>query len=295
MKVNLQLKHAQHLALTPQLQQSIRLLQLSTLDLDQELEKILMQNPMLEREEAGAETAPSAPARAPEETAPPSAEAGAEWNATETWAPEEQSAAWREDDDESDTFQQPSTPITLVDHLSAQLRLMPLNERDHQLMSLLIAHLDESGYLQASLEEIQSVAPESLAAETDELHVALRLLQSLDPAGVGARDLSECLSLQLAVLPESTPGRAVALALVKEHLPLLAAHDFSRLKRLLGTDDATLRQAQKLITGLDPKPGAAFVQSETRYVMPDVIARKVRGKWTASLNREAMPKLRINA
>ncbi|MDE1942349.1 MAG: RNA polymerase factor sigma-54 [Betaproteobacteria bacterium] len=295
MKVNLQLKHAQHLALTPQLQQSIRLLQLSTMELDQELEKFLMENPMLEREETGTESPPPAPARTsgePEITAP---EIGTEWNASESWTPEEGPAAWRDSDDEPETFQQASSPITLVDHLSAQLRLMPLNERDHQLMSLLIAHLDESGYLQASLEDIQAAAPEAQAVEPDELHVALRLLQSLDPAGVGARDLAECLSLQISALPGSTPGRTAALALVKEHLPLLAAHDFTRLKKLLGTDDATLRQAQKLITGLNPKPGAAFVQSETRYVMPDVIVRKTSGKWVASLNRDAMPKLRINA
>lgn len=297
MKVNLQLKHSQHLALTPQLQQSIRLLQLSTLDLDQELEKLLMQNPMLEREDPATEpvAAPLGPASG--DTADSPAERASDWNSSETWTPDDapSAAPWRDGDDEPEAFQQASSPVTLVDHLSAQLRLMPLNERDHQLMSLLLAHLDESGYLQNPFEEIQAAAPELLTVETDELLVALRLLQSLDPPGVGARDLSECLSLQLQALPESIDGWAAALAIVKQHLPLLAAHDFSRLKKLLGTSDETLRRAQRLITGLNPKPGADFVQSETRYVTPDIIVRKIRGQWVASLNHDAMPRLRINA
>ena len=296
MKVNLQLKHAQHLALTPQLQQSIRLLQLSTLDLDQELEKFLMQNPMLEREEQGAEPVAAPPVQPAGETAENAPEPAPDWGSGETWTVDETpSAAWRDSEGDAETFQQASTPITLVDHLSAQLRLMPLNERDHQLISLLLAHLDESGYLQTPFEEIQAAAPETLGMEADEFHVALRLLQSLDPPGVGARDLSECLALQLGALPESTGGRAAALAIVKQHLPLLAAHDFSRLKKILGASDETLRQAQKLITGLNPKPGAAFVQSETRYVAPDVVVRKAGRKWTVSLNQDVMPKLRINA
>ncbi len=298
MKVNLQLKHSQHLALTPQLQQSIRLLQLSTMDLDQELEKFLMQNPLLEREEPGTE-APSfqaAPEPLPDLMESGETDTTNDWKAPETWSPDELlGGTWHDHEDEAESPQQASTHLTLVDHLSAQLRLMTLNERDHQLISLLLANLDESGYLPLTLEELQDAFPESLAVEPEEIQVALSLLQSLDPAGVGAHDLSECLALQLRTLPEAMEGRTAALAIVKNHLSLLAARDFSRLKKTLGIGDETLRQARKLITQLDPKPGAAFVQVETRYVAPDVIVKKVKGKWTVALNREVMPRLRINA
>ncbi len=298
MKVNLQLKHSQHLALTPQLQQSIRLLQLSTMELDQELENFLMQNPLLEREETDAD--PQSFQTAPEPTAD-SIESGEtdtanDWKASETWSPDDLlEGTWHDHEDEPEAPQQAGNHLTLVDHLSAQLRLMPLNERDHQLISLLLANLDESGYMPLTPHELQAAFPESLAVEQEEIQVALRLLQSLDPAGVGAHNLSECLALQLRVLPESLEGRTVALAIVNHHLPLLAARDFPRLKKALGIGDETLRQARKLITQLNPKPGAVFVQVETRYVAPDVIVKKAKGKWSVALNREAMPRLRINA
>src|SRR5487761_2246327 len=298
MKVNLQLKHSQHLALTPQLQQSIRLLQLSTMDLDQELEKFLMQNPLLEREEASAELQSFQPTSEPSPGAMESGETDVsnDWKASETWSPDELlGGTWHDHEDEPESPQQASNRLSLIDHLSAQLRLMPLNERDHLLISLLLANLDESGYLSLTLDEIQAAFPESLAIEPEEVQVALRLLQSLDPVGVGAHDLAECLALQVQALPEAMQGRAAALAIVKHHLPLLAARDFPRLKKAVGKGDETLRQARKLITQLNPKPGADFVQVETRYVAPDVIVKKTKGKWSVILNREAMPRLRINA
>ncbi len=298
MKVNLQLKHSQHLALTPQLQQSIRLLQLSTMELDQELEKFLMQNPLLEREDPDAEpqTFPSLQEASHDRMDSGEAESSGDWEPSEAWSPDEfLGGTWHDHEDEPESPQQAGNFLTLMDHLSAQLRLMPLNERDHQLMSLLLANLDESGYLPLTVEEMLATCPESLAVEPEEIQVALRLLQSLDPAGVGAHDLSECLALQLQALPESMEGRAAALSIVRHHLPLLAARDVPRLKKALGIGDETLRQARQLITRLNPKPGSAFVQSETRYVAPDVIVKRVKGKWRVTLNREAMPRLRINA
>ncbi|MDE2259477.1 MAG: RNA polymerase factor sigma-54 [Betaproteobacteria bacterium] len=297
MKVNLQLKHSQHLVLTPQLQQSIRLLQLSTMELDQELEKFLMQNPLLEREESDAEPQMFQPLQVvPDSTDSSGSEPSSDWNSSETWSPEDLlGGTWHDNEDEPESLQQASNLLTLVDHLSAQLRLMTLNERDHQLISLMLSHLDEAGYLQLSLDQMLALCPESLDVELDELQVTLRLLQSLDPAGVGAYDLSECLALQLQALPEPTEGRAAAMTMVRHHLPLLAGRDFPRLKKALGINDTTLRQARKLITQLNPKPGSAFVQAETRYVAPDVIVRKTKGKWGVSLNREVMPRLRVNA
>ena len=158
----------------------------------------------------------------------------------------------------------------------------------------LIDALDDDGYLHSSLEEVAELFPDELDIDPDELSIALRYLQSFEPAGIGARDAAECLTLQLKALPATTPLRAEALKLVAEHLPLLAARDFTKLKRLLHCDDATVRQVRALIMSLSPRPGASFAKSEANYVIPDVVVRKVRGKWTATLNEAAMPKLRLN-
>jgi RNA polymerase sigma-54 factor len=140
--------------------------------------------------------------------------------------------------------------------------------------------------------------PEELGLEadelSDELSIALRRLQNMEPAGVGARDAAECLGLQLKAKPATTPFRAEAMKLVEQHLPLLAARDFGKLKRLLHIDDAGLRGVRTLIMSLNPRPGAQFSRTEANYVIPDVVVRKVRGKWVATLNDAAMPKLRLN-
>jgi len=136
--------------------------------------------------------------------------------------------------------------------------------------------------------------PPELGIEPDELAIALKHLQNLDPTGVGARSPAECLELQLAAHPEGTPARDLGLRIVRDHLTLLAARDFAKLKKLTGCDDTTLRAAHRLIQSLNPRPGAAYAPLETRYVVADVIVRKVKGAWVASLNPDAMPKLRIN-
>ncbi len=130
--------------------------------------------------------------------------------------------------------------------------------------------------------------------EIEELQIALRHVQNLEPTGVGARDAGECLELQLAALPECTPHRDKAIELVTRHLDVLAARDFNRLKRLLAVTEDELRDIRALVLTLDPKPGRAFGQGDVRYVVPDVVVRKTAGRWTASLNRDAMPRLRIN-
>src|SRR6185436_982107 len=136
--------------------------------------------------------------------------------------------------------------------------------------------------------------PEELGVEPQELQIALMHLHHCEPTGVGARNLGECLALQLAAMPDSTPFRAEALDVVRNHLEALAARDFTRLRKALRCDDTLLRGVQKLITSLNPRPGREYAVDDTRYVVPDVIVRKVKGVWVASLNPEAMPKLRIN-
>jgi RNA polymerase sigma-54 factor len=130
--------------------------------------------------------------------------------------------------------------------------------------------------------------------EIEELQIALRHVQNLEPTGVGARDVAECLVLQLKAMPEDTPQRAAAIELVSRHLDTLAARDFNRLRRLLGVDEDELREIHALILTLDPKPGRSFGGGDVRYVVPDVVVRKIGARWTASLNRDAMPRLRVN-
>jgi len=304
MKHSLQLRLSQHLTLTPQLQQSIRLLQLSTLELNQELERILQDNPLLERDDepreypvTAVENAPSVTATTPateEESQPADAEQAERENVDFSALDNAPASAHRDDAEDSEYQQVAADAPTLRVHLLTQLSLTNLPERDRRLVALLSDSLDDDGYLTQSLEELAGILPPELEVDLDDLQIALRHLQNLEPVGVGARSLSECLALQLALLPADTPQLGAALETVKNHLEALAARDFTRLKKLLRCEDGTLRSVQKLITGLNPRPGRNFFTEETRYVVPDVIVKKVKGVWIASLNPDAMPKLRIN-
>lgn len=298
MKPHLQLKFGQHLALTPQLQQSIRLLQLSTLELNQEIEQILQDNPLLEREgeedegvSAGALDSAAEQVSGGDEVAAPLEEESRpgledlDWNDYGAGAGEM---------DEEGGLQTPAASATLREHLLAQAALLQLSTRDRALIGALIDALNEDGYLEQSLDEVAASFQADPPIEHEEMEVALRHLQYLDPAGVGARSLGECLGLQLKALPESTPARATALKIADDLLDLLAARDVGKLKKVLHVDDAELRAARQLILKLNPKPGAQFAVGDTQYVIPDVYVRKYKGTWIASLNPDAMPRLRIN-
>ena len=310
MKHSLQLKLSQHLTLTPQLQQSIRLLQLSTVELNQELERYLAENPLLERADLGpsdethAAPAPGAqpqaePAHEGEARDEPRRDEGREEPASfadDHGFDEHAPAAARRDDDERDDFTQfAAAEPTLHEHLLQQVALTGLTQRDKRVAALIIGHLDEDGYLKQPLEELRESALAAIPdLEIEELGIALRHVHNLEPAGVGARDVPECLELQLRALPESTPHRDTAITLVTRHLDVLAARDFNRLRRLLAVSEDELREVRSLILSLDPKPGRAFGQGDVRYVAPDVLVRKSGGRWAAALNRDAMPRLRIN-
>ncbi|MEO8306163.1 MAG: RNA polymerase factor sigma-54 [Betaproteobacteria bacterium] len=315
MKQTLQLKLSQHLTLTPQLQQSIRLLQLSTVELNAEVERMLQENPLLEKAEGEDEPLPSAGELAGVSVAPTADEAQRDADREkpdESETRERTDAVERadfedysggesdwggsgaSDDDEEGFYPQQVATSTLRDHLLSQLAVLNVPVRDRQLVGALIDALDEDGYLHTSLDELAEVFPPELEIEPEELSIALCYLQSFEPAGIGARDAAECLALQLKALPDSTPFRAEALVVVSEHLPLLAARDFTKLKRLLHTDDAGVRSMRALVMSLSPRPGASFAKSEANFVIPDVVVKKVRGKWVAALNESAMPKLRLN-
>ena len=306
MKHSLQLKLSQHLTLTPQLQQSIRLLQLSTVELNQELERYLAENPLLERSDLGP----------PDEAAVPMSPNGvspeAQAPAPEKESREEQPSSFAEDhgfgdehgptgssrptDDEREDFTQyAAAEPSLQDHLTQQISLTGLTDRDKRIAEFVIGHLDEDGYLPSDLEELRQSAITAMSdVEIEELQIALRHVQNLEPTGVGARDVAECLELQLKSMPDATPHRDTAIELVARHLDVLAARDFNRLRRLLGVSEDVLRDVRALILTLDPKPGRAFGSGDVRYVIPDVVVRKSGGRWVAALNRDAMPRLRIN-
>src|SRR6187455_3394864 len=285
MKPTLQFRLSQHLTLTPQLQQSIRLLQLSTIELNQEIERLLMENPILEREDGESDAAAAAAegnrneeeqARAPsEQQQEESRERAQQESEAHPELPPDYAAPWRggEDggDDEGDrTLAAPDLP-TLRDHLINELSLTGIGARDRALVGLLVDALDEDGYLTQPLEEIAALMPPEAEVSMEELAIALAHLQNLDPAGIGARNPGECLALQIRALKdEAGPHAELALTICTQHLELLASRDYVRLKQLTGADDETLRAAQQLIRGLNPRPGAAFARIETRYVVPDV-------------------------
>ncbi len=299
MKPALQLRQSTQLVLTPQLQQSIRLLQLSTPEINQEVTRLLDENPLLER--ADEEAAPhfALGGRPLSTSTEPAGRDGEEqrssdeaWGEME-WGESTSFSAGRDDEDEPQS-EQPAEMPTLREHLLWQLNMSQLDERDRKIVGLLIDALDDNGYLGQPLEEIATLLPPELDITLDDLETALTQLQHLDEPGIAARSLGECLALQLKALPPDEPERALALSIVSQHLDLLAAHDFTKLKKLLRCDDAALRMAQVLITQLDPKPGEKYAVRAADPVVPDVLVERHNGKWQARLNAEAMPRLRIN-
>jgi RNA polymerase sigma-54 factor len=311
MKPGLSLKLSQHLTLTPQLQQSIRLLQMSTVELEQEVDKYLQENPFLERIDSDEAAAPPEPgllaivpttpsvAEVRPDAAPDQADSREEHAFDDTdyvrdsWTDVDGGSRNGGSDDDPLSFQRAAT-ATLREHLLAQLGPTTLSLRDRTLIAMLIDALDDDGYLCATMDEIAALAPAELEIEPEEWRAALSLLQNFDPVGVGARSPAECLRLQLQAQTGHTPVRELALKLVEQHLPLLAARDYARLKRLLRCDDDALRQAQSLIRSLDPRPGARYTTADAHYVIPDVIVAKIRGVWTARLNEAAIPRLRLH-
>lgn len=308
MKPALQLKISQQLKLTPQLQQSIRLLQLSTLDLNQEIERMVQENPLLEIvEDWNAPTADDSHEHA--QSDPESADfddASAADGSTEVKAEQEdsfsQDSEWQQEsisygtpeDDDLEAPQIPDRPLSLREHLNFQVCLSQLSEREKIIIGALIDSLDDDGYLLQDLNELMTLLPPELDISFDEIQSALQQLQHFDPPGVGARNLPECLVLQLQAMSGNVEHREQAIKVVQEYLEILASHDFNQIKKLLACDDQSLRAINKLITGLNPKPGAQFDFHSERYIVPDITVTKKDGIWGATLNSHAIPRLNIN-
>lgn len=304
MKQSLQIKLGQRLTLTPQLQQSIRLLALSGAELQAEIRQALEQNPLLEERDSGAEPATEAPLPAERESSVATDEA----NATSTEAPEGEdlpqsadeafdlpyASGFAGDEDDTDRFALSSAPVGLREHLIGQLGAGTLSDDDRQIAMALVDSINPDGYLGATFDDVRaSLGPEP-PPEDDEIEAVLHQIQNFDPTGVGARDLRECLLLQLRALPDATPGLDLARQVVSGELERLGRHDFAGLCRLLGVDETELDRAVRLIQSLRPRPGALFGPDEAQYVVPDVLVRKFRGRWVAELNPQVYPPLFIN-
>ncbi len=267
------LRLRQHLTLTPQVQQALRLLQMSALEFGQEMEEALTNNPFLEEN-------PDVPA--------PTVAKG-----EEVILPQEPAAAPSAEREQDDWGGASEAQPTLQEHLREQLHMSRIGDRDRALAGMVIDSLDDDGYFKASFDELAALLPPEHEVAPEEFAATLKLVQSLDPPGIGARTLDECLRIQLENLPAEAPGRAAALALT-HHLDLLANREWARLQHALGCTEAMLHTARALIRSLDPKPGARFGANEARYVIPDVIVRRGRERWVALINPASLPRLRLN-
>lgn len=319
MKQSLDLKLGQHLTITPQLQQAIRLLQLSSLELQQEVQEVLENNPLLEeREEDGeakAEADPAGPVEAERQTADTEEssedmdfdnEKGSlddgfsddgDWEGGADTSPSDliSGSSNRTDEDgmSSDIESRNSLPTTLRDHLRWQMQMTPFSDNDKPIALAIIDAINEDGYLTCQLEEIRQAFGDNV--ELEEVEAVLHQVQNFDPVGVAARNLSECLLLQLRALDPETPQLAAAYALAEPaHLDLLASRDYQQLRRLTKLRPEELQQAILLIQKLNPRPGNSIESSHAAYVVPDVIVKKFRGVWRAELNGDISPRLRIN-
>ena len=307
MKPSLQLKVSQSLTMTPQLQQAIRLLQLSSIELQTEIQDALESNMMLELEEDVDEEAEPAAQAEREDRSEMELKAESENDSIPEELPVD--TAWDDiyegggsynrgsetDGDYKALENRDGEDKTLRDHLLWQLNLTPTSETDRAIATAIIDALDDDGYLTSTLVDIRDMLDKEQEVGLDEVEANLHLVQSLEPTGVGARDLRECLLLQFAQLVPDMPWLQEARRLVHEHLDLLAAHDYNQLMRRmkLGRDD--LSEVIALIQSLNPRPGGQVHDQFIQYVVPDVYVKKVRGVWRVELNNEAVPRLRINS
>ena len=308
MKQSLQLKMGQQLAMTPQLQQAIRMLQMSTVELQQEIQTALDENPLLELAEDDLSTdAPESPTDSspePESAHSSDTELGTLLEQHEFGDNASMDSRWE------DTFvnqgssnealpefeARTSAPVDLQQHLLDQMWQLHLTERDQVFFVALVDGIDRAGYLRESLESIVQATTGEVEdpPEVDEVAVVLKQIQHLDPSGVGARDVQECLSLQLRRLDDSVDCRELALQIVNERFDALSKRDITAINRGIKADPDSLHEALSLIRTLSPRPGSAIGTEDSDYVIPDLVVRRVDGLWRVELNAEVMPRLYLN-
>ena len=324
MKQTLQLRLGQHLTMTPQLQQAIRLLQLSTLDLQAEIQEALETNPMLEVGSGDSATAddswesraetPTAPATAADSAKEDGAEAATPEPATDTiqdipdelpvdsnWddvydsLPTASTSSVSADDQQRMFENQSGGGESLQQHLIWQMELTPFSPTDHVIAEAIIDSIGDDGYVTSSLEDIQQGLAEEHDVELDEVEAVLHQIQNFDPLGVGARDLRECLLIQLRQEDHSNADIACAYEVVDRYLEMLGGRDYNQILRRMKISREQLQAAVAIIQTMNPRPGTAIASEPAEYITPDVIVKKHKNKWAVELNPETMPKLRVNS
>ncbi len=311
MKPSLQLRIGQSLTMTPQLQQAIRLLQLSSVELQAEVQDALESNMMLEMDEGESEqkTSEEAATKTTEtkkdstdnvtdlnqETMPDELPVDSGWDDVYDNTPNYAKA--NNDKDNYDGFEnQDSSKNTLREHLEWQLNLAQITDSDKVIALTIIDSLDDDGYLAGTLEDILAAVDDDLEdVGIEEVEAVLRMIQSMGPTGVGSRDLKECLCLQLKQCDVDTFRLEEAKTLINNHLDLLAAHDYNQIMRKMKLDQEELTQVVSLIQSMNPRPGNEVSDAHTEYVVPDVYVKKVKGIWKVDLNTDGIPSLRINS
>lgn len=309
MKLSLQLKMGQQLTMTPQLRQAIRMLQLSTLDLQQEIQEALESNPMLELEDSQTNDI-STGSGGEEEFVDLSEEIPelklqdmAEWSDSipnelpvdSTWDDVYPSLSASIGNDDYDPLEKSSFVESLQDHLEWQLDMVSMSDRDRLIGLAIIEAVNPDGYLSCTLDDLfVSLQTQLEELEVEEVKVLQHRVQQFDPVGCGCSDLKECLLVQLRQLPSTAPHFRNAEKLITLHLESLGNRDYARVMRRTKLKEEQLREAFSLIQSLNPKPGSTIDQKDAEYVIPDISVRKVKGRWTVDLNSDALPKLRIN-
>lgn len=278
--------------LSPRLQRAVQLLQMSSLDFAAMVRSKVGENPFLEEEDletnAGEPAAADAPAQDSEFTREDSFASD-----RDIWLADGSTGRRLKDSEDSSAMDLTASDTTLAMHLRTQVNVMPLSSRDLYLAQAIIESLDDDGYLRTSLEELAQLLPLTPPPLIEELTIALRLVQSLDPAGVGARDVRECLMLQCSRI-EDTFLRRIAKNIIEHHLDKLAARDVGKLSKALEQPAAHIEAAIACIRRLNPRPGWSVGTSRTDYIVPDVIVRRSQGSWDVQLNPAVIPRVRMN-
>ncbi len=302
MKASLQLRQSQQLTMTPQLQQAIRLLQLSTLELGSEIQEMLVENPMLEQQENEAKDS-AAPTQKEADQPTNQIEEGIEtvegqeesWDRYYDTMPTSTPRGKQPDDDQRAQEIADQQGESLHDHLYWQLNLTSLSLRDSMIAEAIIDAIDDDGYLRASIDEIRQLLANELDATPEEIETTLHRIQRFDPVGVGARNLQECLRIQLNALDGIDPTlRARAQAMIDDHLEDLARQDLKTIRQALEVDEQTLLEVISLVQSLEPKPGHPYDSTPVEYITPDVHVFKIGGRWKVSINEQLVPRLRLN-
>ena len=288
LKPSLQLKLGQTLTMTPQLQQAIRLLQLPVLDLNAQIQEALEENIMLEMEDL-----PDVPRTSAETTAEVEAiKAEDQWQARS--AERIADGGWTGGEGRPITEFADESGKSLREHLLWQLEMEHFSPREAIIGEVIVDSINDDGYLTAELGDVQTAIDSDAAVTLEEVEHALAKVQQLDPIGVGARSLSECLVLQLSQLEADTPGLDLAITLASEHLDLVAGREYGELRRALRTTEEDLHDALALLKSCNPKPGQTVSPASPEYVVPDVFVRKVDGRWIVEISPTGVPRLSVN-